>query len=306
MKKILIIHLAILMAVCTAHAQNPIDENSLPAPGITYQEGPGNNNSLSWAYPYGVKLTVWRNTHRNFEIVSTGKSVSATLALRTYNGELSSWTAWRTLLTRDDHRRLVFPVTSSFSKSVSEYNGDLLLQSANSGLLGNYGASISFSKLSGGLTKRAAIASKQTGNDVDHVGLSFLTHGNVGGSDLIESMVITGDGNVAIGTAQADAKLTVKGSVHAEEVRVDLSVPGPDYVFEPDYNLITLEKTKAYIAENKHLPEIPSAKEMEAEGIELGDMNMLLLKKIEEMTLHQIALMEELKALKAKVEKLEK
>lgn len=96
------------------------------------------------------------------------------------------------------------------------------------------------------------------------------------------------DAKVGIGTMNPDEKLTVKGTIHAEEVKVDLSVPGPDYVFEEDYNLRSLKETETYIQANKHLPEVPSAKEMEVNGIQLGEMNMLLLKKIEELTLHLI------------------
>ncbi|MFC5282638.1 hypothetical protein [Pedobacter alpinus] len=94
--------------------------------------------------------------------------------------------------------------------------------------------------------------------------------------------------NVGIGTTTPDEKLTVKGKIHAEEVRVDLTVPGPDYVFEKDYPLPSLIETQKYIQENKHLPEVPSAKEMETKGINLSEMNMLLLKKVEELTLHLI------------------
>ena len=97
-------------------------------------------------------------------------------------------------------------------------------------------------------------------------------------------------GNVGIGTTTPDAKLAVKGTIHSTEVKVDLNVQGPDYVFAPTYNLPTLESIKTYIDQNKHLPEVPSAKEMEANGINLGDMNMLLLKKIEELTLYVIEL----------------
>jgi len=102
---------------------------------------------------------------------------------------------------------------------------------------------------------------------------------------------INGDGNVGIGTTTPGEKLTVKGKIHTEEVRVDLSVPAPDYVFADNYNLPTLESIEAFIKSEKHLPEIPSAKEMEENGVELGTMNMLLLKKIEELTLYQIEMM---------------
>ncbi|RXG11371.1 hypothetical protein DSM03_1178 [Leeuwenhoekiella aestuarii] len=95
-----------------------------------------------------------------------------------------------------------------------------------------------------------------------------------------------GLGNVGIGTQSPDEKLTVKGNIHAEEVRVDLSVPAPDYVFEKDYDLKTLDEVENYIIANKHLPEIPSANDFERDGIPTGEMNMLLLKKVEELTLY--------------------
>ncbi len=112
-------------------------------------------------------------------------------------------------------------------------------------------------------------------------------------------------GFVGIGTASPDQKLTVKGIVHAQEVRVDLSVPGPDYVFGTNYKLPTLEEIKIYIDQNKHLPEIPSAKEMEKNGIQLGEMNMLLLKKVEELTLYVIELKKENEEVKIRLNKIE-
>jgi hypothetical protein len=97
------------------------------------------------------------------------------------------------------------------------------------------------------------------------------------------------DGNLAIGTADPKGyKLAVAGKAIVEEVTVKLQDSWPDYVFNSDYKLLTLEEIKTYIDKNKHLPEVPSAKEMEANGVQLGEMNMLLLKKIEELTLHVI------------------
>ena len=103
-------------------------------------------------------------------------------------------------------------------------------------------------------------------------------------------------GHIGIGTTQPDSKLTVRGKIHAEEVKVDLSVPGPDYVFNSDYNLTSLPEIEKFISLNKHLPEIPSAKEMEKDGIRIGEMQMKLLQKIEELTLHLIEKEKELQA----------
>ena len=117
-------------------------------------------------------------------------------------------------------------------------------------------------------------------------------------------MQLSKNGDVGIGTTTPDARLTVKGDIHAEEVKVDLNVPGPDYVFAPDYDLPSLESIRKYISENRHLPEVPSAKEMEENGIDLGEMNMLLLKKIEELTLHILQQEEEINSLRKTQEEL--
>lgn len=95
--------------------------------------------------------------------------------------------------------------------------------------------------------------------------------------------------NVGIGTLSPDEKLTVKGKIHTQEVRVDMAGPlVPDYVFGSDYKLKTLEEVDNYIKKNNHLPEIPSAQEIEKNGLMLAEMNMSLLKKVEELTLYVI------------------
>lgn len=99
----------------------------------------------------------------------------------------------------------------------------------------------------------------------------------------------TFSGLMGLNTKNPDMELTVKGKIHTQEVKVDLNgAVAPDYVFKEDYPLPSLEATEAYIQANNHLPEIPSAAEMEENGIELKQMNLLLLKKIEELTLHTI------------------
>jgi hypothetical protein len=119
-------------------------------------------------------------------------------------------------------------------------------------------------------------------------------------------MRLTNNGNLGIGTANPDMKLTVNGNIHAEEVKIDLSISAPDYVFKEDYNLKSLEELEIFIKENNHLPEIPSAKEFEENGLMLAKMDMDLLKKIEELTLYTIAQQKEIKRLKLIEERLAK
>ncbi len=186
----------------------------------------------------------------------------------------------------------IFNVAPFNTNGVSEAQDHISLSSPDPGN-GSFFGGITW-KVDGG-RRRAAIAATRENADTDYLGLAFFTQGTDGPGTMFESMRITRNGAVGIGTSSPSSKLTVKGDIHAEEVRVDLTVPGPDYVFEEDYDLPTLESIQNYIRENKHLPGVPSADEMEEDGIDLGVMNMLLLKKIEELTLHQIELLEMLK-----------
>ncbi|MEQ9404602.1 MAG: hypothetical protein RIM99_13505 [Cyclobacteriaceae bacterium] len=125
------------------------------------------------------------------------------------------------------------------------------------------------------------------------------------GLDAPSNKVYFPNGNVGIGTTNPQSKLAVEGQIRATEVKVLADISVPDYVFEADYELRTLKETKEFVTENKHLPEIPSAAEIGENGIDLGDMNMRLLKKIEELTLYQIDLMEKLEEQQKRIEKLE-
>ncbi|GAA3774456.1 hypothetical protein [Flavobacterium ginsengiterrae] len=92
---------------------------------------------------------------------------------------------------------------------------------------------------------------------------------------------------VGIGTANPSSMLTVAGNIASREVKVTVDA-GADFVFDRNYDLPTLESVDKFIKENKHLPEIASAEEMKKNGINLSEMNIKLLQKIEEMTLYLI------------------
>lgn len=96
-------------------------------------------------------------------------------------------------------------------------------------------------------------------------------------------------GNVGIGTATPEAKLTVAGNVHAKEVKVFIGA-GADFVFDEDYKLPQLDSIERFVKTKSHLPGIPSANEMKASGLDVGDFQIKLLQKIEELTLHLIEL----------------
>jgi hypothetical protein len=97
-------------------------------------------------------------------------------------------------------------------------------------------------------------------------------------------------GNIGINTANAFSqyKLAVNGAFIATSATVKLYGNWPDYVFKKDYELPSLQEVKAYIDQNHHLPEIPSEQQIAKEGLNLGEMNKLLVKKVEELTLYLI------------------
>lgn len=113
-------------------------------------------------------------------------------------------------------------------------------------------------------------------------------------------------GNLGIGTESTFGyKLAVNGTIGATEVKVENTSAWPDYVFEKGYNLLPLKEVETFIAENKHLPEIPSEAEVMKNGINLGEMDAKLLQKIEELTLYLIEQNKKIEELQKKVVALE-
>jgi hypothetical protein len=122
-------------------------------------------------------------------------------------------------------------------------------------------------------------------------------------------VAIGGNGTTAFGTIPTTVggisvstyNLFVKGGILTEEMRVGLASTWADYVFSKDYNLKPLSEVEAFIAKNKHLPNVPSAAQVKEEGINVGEMAKIQQEKIEELTLYIIAQNKRLEALEAKM-----
>ncbi|MEL6557060.1 MAG: hypothetical protein AAFQ94_02685 [Bacteroidota bacterium] len=130
-------------------------------------------------------------------------------------------------------------------------------------------------------------------------------------------MTLTSTGNLGVGTLNPVAALHVNGTgqfegevrfmtmASARDFKVSTTLASyPDYVFDDNYNLMSLQHVAAFIESNGHLPEVPSATEAAENGINVGDMQKLLLKKIEELTLHMINLEKDYQALKTAYDEL--
>lgn len=140
----------------------------------------------------------------------------------------------------------------------------------------------------------------------DNSGSTSLQIRTYNSGNLIDAMLISSNGNVLIGkTSQSNSsyKLDINGNVRSNKIVVNTT--GADFVFEDNYTLRKLEELQKFIQQNKHLPEIPSAKEMEKDDLDVGDMNIKLLQKIEEMTLYIIAQNKKMQELEERIKNIE-
>ena len=118
-------------------------------------------------------------------------------------------------------------------------------------------------------------------------------------AEFTQQFVFQTNGNMGIGIANPKNKLDVNGTIRAKEVKVESE--WADFVFKKDYNLPTLEEVEQHIEEKGTLPGVPSEKEVKANGVNLAETDVLLLQKIEELTLYIIELKQEIEDLKSQV-----
>jgi len=120
-------------------------------------------------------------------------------------------------------------------------------------------------------------------------GVSKINYAYVGRDYNDTFMTFLPNGYVGVGTVAPKEMLSVNGNIRARQIKVE-TTNWPDYVFSENYQLPSLKETEKFIQTNGHLPEVPKAETVEKEGYSLNEMDKILLKKIEELTLHIIDL----------------
>jgi hypothetical protein len=123
----------------------------------------------------------------------------------------------------------------------------------------------------------------------------------------VESFRITPSGQISIGTDDPKTyRLAVNGDAMFTRIKVKQYATWPDYVFHRHYQLPSLENVEDFIKKNHHLPAVPSTEEIQKTGLDLGDNQVMLLQKIEELTLYIIDINKQMIDISKKVENLKK
>lgn len=134
---------------------------------------------------------------------------------------------------------------------------------------------------------------------------SFRIRERKGGGEGNNWLKIATNGNVGIGTMNTTEKLSVNGNIRAHKIIISLT-GWPDYVFNKNYKLRSLNSLEAFINKNNHLPGVPSTYSVEKKGLDVGSAQSILLRKIEELTLYVIELNKKNQKLQQRIKKLER
>jgi hypothetical protein len=204
----------------------------------------------------------------------------------------SKWGGWAQLLMTDSNGNTT--IGSMIIRKVTGINGSHIYFGDPVAVSGQPSSKICFGGY--GIQNAGFAWIPNSSLDQGKLLLSFGGSDNVMGNEA--KMTFQSNGHVGIGTTNPKNELDVKGTIHSQEVKVDMS-GWSDFVFKKEYNLPTLEEVEKHIAEKGHLENIPSEEEVLKNGINVGEMNAKLLQKIEELTLYIIEQNREIEVLKS-------
>lgn len=204
----------------------------------------------------------------------------------------SKWGGWAQLLMTDSNGNTT--IGSMIIRKVPGINGSHIYFGDPVAVSGQPSSKICFGGY--GIQNAGFVWIPNSSLDQGKLLLSFGGSDNVMGNEA--KITFQSNGHVGIGTTNPKNELDVKGTIHSQEVKVDMS-GWSDFVFKKEYNLPTLEEVEKHIAEKGHLENIPSEEEVLKNGINLGEMNAKLLQKIEELTLYIIEQNREIEVLKS-------
>jgi len=241
------------------------------------------------------------NTENNFAMQFAGSFFNQELYFRkTNNNPAQPWS------------KVLLETNGNVGIGTSTPNSSLTIRSGSTGISIDPGVNPYFGRLAFNREARTGAIFDPSGkafqinNGGNDQNLHIQVYNGDGSLVTNNSLVISGtNGNVGIGTANLTEALTVAGKIGAREIKVSTNA-GADFVFEPDYKLPELSELEKFVKTNKHLPEIPTAEQMVENGVNLGGLNIKLLQKIEELTLHLIELNKRLEKLEAENRKLKK
>jgi len=177
-----------------------------------------------------------------------------------------------------------------------------LLVNGNVGI-GTTTASGKLSVYSANTTQPAISATSYNGGPV----VVIDGQGSTGSALVVYGPDMSGRSAEFWGDVLLEDNMNVMGTIQCSSLQINnWTIEAPDYVFEKDYKLLSLKEVEKKISAEKHLPEVPSAAEMKKNGVNLSDLNMTLLKKVEELTLYMIEQNNKIESQNKKIEDLEK